>query len=211
MRFGDYIKDIRQLNNWTQVEAAKQIGVEQSYLSKLEAGKSYPSEDVFSSLLAAYKIDMKAMQDSLFPAELDQLREMREVRTTILEGEKTTRDRTQRWLVGGIASLMIGGACLGAALLAKETQITSYLYKAETIIPEGAEPDEERPIEERFGSIQDYRGVVYREPTEGGKLLWRFYGTSEETRASPLRWFMVPATMFLAGGIGCGFASVRSR
>ena len=73
MRFGDYIRDRRRELEWTQPDAAEKIGIEQSYLSKLESGKSYPSEDVFAALKATYKIDMDDLNVKLFSGELDQL------------------------------------------------------------------------------------------------------------------------------------------
>jgi transcriptional regulator with XRE-family HTH domain len=54
MKFGDYLRQKREARGWTQPEAANKAGIEQSYLSKLETGKSYPSEDAYARLVAAY-------------------------------------------------------------------------------------------------------------------------------------------------------------
>jgi len=158
MRFGDYIRDKRQAHRWTQPEAAKLIGIEQSYLSKLESGKSYPSEDVFASLMAAYKIDLAALNDTLFPADLDRLREISEVRNIILHNEKDRRKRARSWLLAGILALTLGGACLGASLLAEDTDITEFQYRSQgvTYDDEFGHSAENR-IDEKYKSLEDYR------------------------------------------------------
>ena len=230
MRFGDYIKDCRQRRGWTQPDAAKRIGIEQSYLSKLETGKSYPSEDVFSSLRSTYEIALPDMQHMLFPAELDQLRDVEEVRNIILRTERDYKDRVQRWLYAGVGMLLLGGACFGATLLGEDQEVTRFLYKSETEInaPSGSTTvltdiksesiseieqlvDTGPQIVEQYKSIDDYRGVVFRETFAEGQQLWRFYGAAEETIKSPLRWFIIPAIMLMAGALGCFFATYRSR
>ncbi len=235
MRFGDYIRDIRRSLKWTQPEAAKEIGIEQSYLSKLESGKSYPSEDVFSSLMMAYKIDLTDLKNKLFSAELDRLREISEVRAIILSKEKDHRKKIQNWLMGGICALTLGGACLGASLLAEDRDVSQYQYRSEgvtrdsesinafEIIGDKAAEDKSgentlqkqqeemlNRIDEKFQSLEDYRGVVFFEDVPDGMRTWRFYGSKTDTVPSPLRWFMIPALAFVFGGFGCFFASYRS-
>ena len=48
MNFGDKIRQLRKDKNFTQPELAEAMGIEQSYLSKLENGKSLPSNDVLA-------------------------------------------------------------------------------------------------------------------------------------------------------------------
>jgi len=43
MNFGERIKQLRTERNMTQPQLAEAIGIEQSYLSKLENDKSVPS------------------------------------------------------------------------------------------------------------------------------------------------------------------------
>ncbi len=47
MKFGEYLKSQRDARGWTQPMAAEKIGIEQSYLSKLETGKASPSDEMF--------------------------------------------------------------------------------------------------------------------------------------------------------------------
>lgn len=229
MRFGTYIREIRHHKAWTQPEAARQIGIEQSYLSKLEAGKSYPSEDVFSSLMAVYAIDLPSLTQKLFAGELDQLRDIAEVRAAILDRENAASRRTQILLTAGIAALFLGGACLGLAVLAKDTSRTRYLYQADAaptgeIAPGGTTgidtgPDADthtdigadlRPATRtHYKALDDYRNVVVFETTPDGPRTWRFYGTREDIVKSPLRWFSVPALSLILGAVGFFYASTR--
>jgi len=47
---------LRKQQDWTQATAAKTIDIQQSYLSKLENGRHYPSPDVIEKLCCAYNI-----------------------------------------------------------------------------------------------------------------------------------------------------------
>lgn len=236
MRFGDYIRALRRKLQWTQPDAAQKIGIEQSYLSKLESGKSFPSEDVFTSIKAVYNIDVDDLNAKLFPGEIDQLREISEVRTAILKSTRNDQKRVQFWLISGIVCLMIGGAFLGLSQLAQDGTLSKFQYRSEGVILEGesfdvfeivgdgpfsGRPDSETlrtrqqnmiaRLDEQFKAIDDYRGVTFLETVSNGTRVWRFYGNKTETIRSPLRWMIAPALMLIFGAFGCFFASYRSR
>ncbi len=61
---GEQLKKLRQTRNFSQPELATLVGIEQSYLSKLENDKSIPSNDIFKQLLKALKIDLAAFMHS---------------------------------------------------------------------------------------------------------------------------------------------------
>lgn len=56
MNLGERIKQLRADKNLTQPQLAEAVGIEQSYLSKLENDKSIPSADIFSLLLKGLNI-----------------------------------------------------------------------------------------------------------------------------------------------------------
>ena len=58
MNFGEKIKQLRTEKNLTQPQLAEAIGIEQSYLSKLENDKSIPSADIFQAILKALSVDV---------------------------------------------------------------------------------------------------------------------------------------------------------
>lgn len=222
MRFGDYIRDTRRGLKWTQPEAAKEIGIEQSYLSKLESGKSYPSEDIFSSLVKVYKLDLIDLKNKLFAADLDRLREISEIRSIILSNEKDTRKRVQAWLLSGVFALALGGACLGTSFLAEDREVAFFQYKSGGAGQEDAtmnstalnvpesQPETPARIEEQYLSLKEYRGVVFFENLPEGTRTWRFFGSTKDTVRSRLRWFMIPAISLILGGLGCFFVSYRT-
>lgn len=60
---GTELKHLRANKKWTQAFAAREIGIQQSYLSKLENGQFIPSPDVIEKLSACYQISF----DHLIP------------------------------------------------------------------------------------------------------------------------------------------------
>lgn len=42
--FGDWLREVREGEGWTQVELANRMGVDQTLVSKVELGKNEPSE-----------------------------------------------------------------------------------------------------------------------------------------------------------------------
>ena len=72
MNFGEKVKQLRTERNLTQPQLAQAIGIEQSYLSKLENDKSVPSADIFQAILKAFGIDVATwfFEDRSFTNEL---------------------------------------------------------------------------------------------------------------------------------------------
>lgn len=56
MTFGEQLKICRNKATFSQPELAELVGIEQSYLSKLENDKSIPSNEIFRSLLKAFDL-----------------------------------------------------------------------------------------------------------------------------------------------------------
>lgn len=201
MRFGDYIRDVRRRLDWTQPEAAREIGIEQSYLSKLETGKSYPAEDVFSSIIQRYDIDLSELSGALFASELDRLRDVTQMRAFILNRERAQANRLRRMIYLGIGCLALGGACLGAATLAQDKDVTLYQYSSQMSL------SEQDSNQTEYRLLEDYRDVVFSE----GERNWRLIGSATRTDRSPLRWFIIPGMALIFGAIGLFFASYRLR
>ena len=58
MKFGHKIRQLRNDKNLTQPQLAESMGIEQSYLSKLENDKSMPSNDVLNRILDVFDIEL---------------------------------------------------------------------------------------------------------------------------------------------------------
>ena len=59
------LQQLRKDKGWTQALAAREIGIQQSYLSKLENGKFLPSEEVCEKIAAAYDVDTSELSEHL--------------------------------------------------------------------------------------------------------------------------------------------------
>jgi transcriptional regulator with XRE-family HTH domain len=236
MKFGDYLRQKREAQGWTQPEAAARADIEQSYLSKLETGKSYPSEDIFNRLTRAYDIDAADITANVFSSELDKLREIKEVREVVLTKQKQETKLTRGWLVAGLACLMIGGACLGLVVvdsgpassrqefhyksvgeLKNDEPLDAFDIVGDTItgssplVPELKARQLEMidRIHERIESHERYRGPSYITKTFSGRRVYTLFDSRTYDVDSPFKWLFAPALMFLAGSFGCFFISFR--
>lgn len=234
MKFGEHLKNRRTELGWTQPDAASKAGIEQSYLSKLETGKSFPSEDVYQRLVEAFSLDTEAMVAALYPAELDRLREIEAVRKFLLEREHDTRSVTRRWLYAGLAALALGGGLIGLAQVDRGGAATHYTYQSPGVVLQGEsldvfdglddEPERSaRDYAERIArrdaliarydeqtiSIPDMRGPAYTEAAPEGRRMWRLVGANAVLVPARFGWALVPGLALLAGGLGCFFISWR--
>lgn len=141
MKFGDYLKRVREDRGWTQPEAALKVQIEQSYLSKLETGKSYPSAEVFARLQSAYGLDPADIARQLDPAEMAQLHDVAPLHAAANSILRRAVQVSRSWMIAGLACLFIGGASIGLASLAEDVSYETYLYQSRGVIAEGEHQD----------------------------------------------------------------------
>jgi len=65
MTFGKQLKKLRSERNLSQPQLAELVGIEQSYLSKLENDKSIPSNEIFRQILQALNIKLSDFLKSI--------------------------------------------------------------------------------------------------------------------------------------------------
>lgn len=217
MKFGEYIKNRRTELGWTQPDAAAKASIEQSYLSKLETGKSFPSEDVYQRLVEAFSLDTEAMVGALYPAELDRLREIEAVRKLLLERDHDTRSATRRWLYAGLAGLVLGGALVGLGQIDRGGAATYYTYQSYGVARPGETTDafdaaiEADPAraDEQTISIPEMRGPAFTETVPEGRRMWHLVGANAVNVPARFGWALVPGFALIIGGLGCFFISWR--
>ena len=235
IKFGEYIRQKREAKGWTQPEAAAQVDIEQSYLSKLETGKSFPSDEIYTRLLDVLEIDTDEMCAVLPASDLERLKDIKEVRGAVLQRQKSKRRVVRGWLVAGLAFLMLGGGCLGFVVAQSSLDIFEFRYSSMGVIEAGeslnvfevvdATIDEAAPnyellrrgqqemvdrIDQEFRTTTEYLGASFVEDDDNGRRLFELYDQRlAQESASNLRWFFIPALMFLAGSFGCFYISFR--
>lgn len=233
MKFGVYIRSLREKLGWTQPEAAEKIEIEQSYLSKLETGKCFPSEDIFSRLSYVYRIDAQKMSEIIDSNELEKLKEVSEVRKVVLNNQNVQVRSLRRWLVLGLVSLMLGGAFIGASLV--EINERQYYYRSMGVLLKGESLDAFDIVKETLGYtttegiaekkflerqlmmtnriaqidivLPTSRGAGYIEEVTDGKRYFKTFLDHEVQHHN--RWFIVPGLMFLLGSFGCFLIGFR--
>jgi transcriptional regulator with XRE-family HTH domain len=213
MKFGEYLRNRRTELGWTQPEAAARASIEQSYLSKLETGRSFPSEDVFQRLVEAFSLDTEKMVADLYPAELDRLREIEAVRKLLLERDHDTRLTARRWLYAGLAGLVLGGALVGLAQVDRGGAATHYTYQSYGVVRPGESEDifdtDPARADEQTIAIPDMRGPAYTETVPDGRRIWRLVGANAVNVPARFGWALVPGFALIVGGLGCFFISWR--
>lgn len=150
MNFGEKLKRIRTEKNLTQPQFAEAIGIEQSYLSKLENDKSQPSADMFSAILKALELDA-----AHFLADIDKkvlqtsLRHVPEV-GLFLKGATTRKvDDVRKYWYGAAAAGALGFALMLAANDGIFFPNDQYRYVSQGVILDG----ESENIFEQFDTI----------------------------------------------------------
>lgn len=234
MTFGEYLKARRAERGWTQPEAAARAGIEQSYLSKLEAGKSVPSAEVYQRLVEAFGIEIEALAAALPPSELDRLREIGAVRDILLRQYRDTRALSRRWLLAGLALLIAGGGFLGLSRLDAGGVEKAFTYQSIGPIrpgeslnvydgldaePDPAAPDRAAQLERRAAltaradfqtrAMTEFKGPGFVAPDAGGRRYWSLVGQTEVLRPGRLLWAGVPGWACLLGAVGCFILSWR--
>src|SRR3954469_21226689 len=109
VNFGEKVKQLRAERNLTQPQLAEAIGIEQSYLSKLENDKSVPSADIFSGILKALTINVAAFLEGIDEKIIyRQLRQIPEVANHLNAGVAYKIHNIKKWLFGSAAACVIG-------------------------------------------------------------------------------------------------------
>lgn len=150
MNFGDRLKQLRTQKNLTQPQLAQAIGIEQSYLSKLENDKSIPGADIFQSILRALAVDvatfLEGVDDNIVHRELRQVPEV----ANHINGQMAVRIHSvKRWLFVSGALGVLGLTLFFAGHQKLFGSGLTYTYESAGV----AHPDEPTDIFE-FGVIQ---------------------------------------------------------
>lgn len=154
MNFGEKLKQLRTERGQTQPQFAEALGIEQSYLSKLENDKSVPSAEMFATIISGLGMDA-----ATFLRDLDR----DALKTTLCHipavSQFTTQavavqvDHSRRWMLGSGLAWILGFALMLAANDGIFFPTKSYQYKSPGVIL----PGEAENIFETYEEIQRLR------------------------------------------------------
>lgn len=240
MNFGERLKQLRVERNLTQPQLAQLIGIEQSYLSKLENDKSVPSADIFQAILKAFSIDVGKFLEGVDEKQVYRdLRQVPEVANHLNTQLTTKIHDIKTWLFASGIALMLG-LSLGVAgwrgLLFSGTQ---FNYESPGILLPGEPADffetyggmlhgqlaagvisqQERhqrilEIEKRrlraYRGLDDFRGTAFTEDVPGGQRTW-FLRSNTHFRPPQNRWIILAGVLLTFGGIAGFIVEARLR
>lgn len=138
MNIGEKIKQLRTDKNLTQPQLAEAIGIEQSYLSKLENDKSVPSADIFQSILKALAINVGSFLEGIDEKIIHRdLRQIPEVANYLQAGVAYKIHNIKKWLYGSAAACVIGLTMVVAGYKYLIFPATVNEYRANGVLKQG--------------------------------------------------------------------------
>lgn len=240
MNFGEKLKQLRAERNLTQPQLAQAIGIEQSYLSKLENDKSVPSADIFQAILKALSIDVATFLEGVDEKQVYRdLRQVPEVSNHLNALLNVKIHSIRTWLYASGIALALGLTLGIASLRGLLFPGTQFDYESPGISLPGEPSDffdnyfgyvlQKRSAEliteqEKFQILDeinkrrvhdyrvldDYRGKAFTEEVPGGQRTWYFQRTSEFERPQN-RWLMLAGVLLCFGGVVGFIVEARLR
>lgn len=237
MNIGEKIKQLRTEKNLTQPQLAEAIGIEQSYLSKLENDKSIPSADIFSSILKALAIDtgnfLNGIDEKIIHRDL---RQIPEVANYLNASVASKIHNVKKWSYGSAAACVLGLTFIVAGYKGLIFADDQYYYFSEGIVLPGESKDifgnwgtqfqllsneaaelrsnKAREMFQRknedFLVVHEYRGDKFNLPVEGGSRTYSLMNTTQMIRTEN-RLFMLIGTLLAFIGIFGFFVETRLR
>ncbi len=206
MKFGEKLKELRNEKEMTQPEMAEAIGIEQSYLSKLENDKSLPSNDIFVRILEVFGLNIADVVDGLDQSSKNQLRALPEVADHYHRQKQLIIGNRQRWLLGSAILLALGAAFIYAGNVHLFFTDVVYQYTSHGVVLDGESKEifrrprvsvsdalsqDERNqfldsiqsrVNQEYRLMSDFRGNIYNVRVPGGS---RTYYFQDDTQIDP--------------------------
>jgi transcriptional regulator with XRE-family HTH domain len=153
-QIANLILQLRKQKGWTQAFAARAIGIQQSYLSKLENGKFLPSQEVCEKIAIAYDVDISKLRDNHLP-----------------EVKHSTIPIIDKW---SVRALMMAALLFICAYFELFFSQRFYTYQFE--LPKGVMSE----LKLGFHITEDYLGERFIDPND--QLIYKLIGQRSITR-----------------------------
>lgn len=240
MNFGERVKQLRSERNLTQPQLAQAIGIEQSYLSKLENDKSVPSADIFQAILKAFGIDVATFLEGVDEKQVHRdLRQVPEVSNHLNAQVSAKIHSIKGWLFASGIAMALGLTLAVAGARGLVFSDKQFNYLSEGILVPGESPDlfdtfksdliqqrqfggiSEKEMNDRmleiskrrlldFRLIDDFRGKAFTEDVAGGQRTW-FFQHADEFERPQNRWLMLVGALLTFGGLVGFIVEARLR
>ena len=228
MTLGHRIKQLRQEFELSQPELADKIGIEQSYLSKLENDKALPSKDIFAGILTAFDISTGQLLQPLMAEGLDaKLLQIGQIEQYYQQCKRSGMNQVKRYVITCIALIAVGCGCLYVNFSKSVFPETMYEYMSEGIVLAG-EPEDvfvawRRLTEDSRDAFEQkqrdmiaresvdilllpaYAGKKFLTPVSGGSRFYRFQEPVVVTRPVNGLFGMGGVVLFIMGILGLLF------
>lgn len=230
MNFGEKVKQLRAERNLTQPQLAQAIGIEQSYLSKLENDKSVPSADIFQAILRAFAVDvatfLEGIDDKIVHRDLKQVPEV----ANHVNGQVHRKVHSiKRWLFSSAIACALGLTLVVAGYRGLLFSNDQYNYYSKGVVLPG-EPSNifdihqglqwnklsarqiteaeyanrleefSRRLNESALMMDVYRGEGFQEKVDGGIRNYGLKSVSQHERAEN-RWVTLIGALLAFGGL----------
>ncbi|KGJ99545.1 helix-turn-helix domain-containing protein [Pseudoalteromonas sp. ND6B] len=230
---GQQLKQLRNNKKLSQPEFAQQVGIEQSYLSKLENDKSIPSNEIFRALLIALDLSIDEFMKPLTYSH-DKTRLMQIPDLELWFKSKAVKSSVAQRKIIYLAMFLISFGCAlfyaghknylfnerfyeykSLGVIKNDEPLNIYTHWSNYIIDSNREKREEKTREmlarrvPSFKLMDEYIGESFVEEVEGGK---RLYNVDELSRTIPHAgnsWFEFLG--ILAAVFGLAFALLEPR
>jgi transcriptional regulator with XRE-family HTH domain len=237
MNVGERIKQLRSDRNLTQPQLAEAVGIEQSYLSKLENDKSLPSADIFQALLKALTVDVGTFLEAIDESIVyRQLRQIPEVANHLNANAAHSIHKIKKWLYHSAIACVIGLSLMVAGYKGLIFSGDQYYYFSEGIVL----PNESKDIfgnwslqfltissdvndprnvkakemfarkNEDFLVIHEYRGDKFNVPVIDGSRTYSLVNKIEAMRTEN-RWIIFSGVLLAVSGVFGFFIEYRLR
>ncbi len=205
MKFGKKLQELRVKAGYKQPEVAKMMGIEQSYLSKLENDRAIPSREMFEKIIHVFQLTPEKLFDGIDPTilfrDFDHIPWIAE---KLKDYEQKSLYHTIRWLIlssiiSVIGSVILLSSVTGLIFNNKEyTYVGSYSYYDQT-------------LKKGFGQISfqanNYLGHFVFFGEYGKPLFIYRYDNEQFYYRTENRWLTFVGSIFLIAGLGFGLVS----
>ncbi|MCC5856108.1 MAG: helix-turn-helix domain-containing protein [Idiomarina sp.] len=211
MTLGDQLKQQRTEQSLSQAELAERMGIEQSYLSKLESDRSLPSNDMLKLWLNALETDLDAVISTLDNGYVHgKLRQIPMVDEWLREHSQRQHKRRTSVLVACALSIALAFPLFYLGFTAQLLSETMYEYESPGIVMPGENMDvfrnragaltesldfdplvQQRRMERmnrrqniEVKMLPEYRGTLFNEPvSDDGNFTRTYYFQGEVTQS----------------------------